>query len=48
MILELLIGYWALEPLAEEIDRFSDEHEMLYDEIADLKDEIRRLRNQRL
>ena len=45
MILELMIGYFALKSLAEEIDRCSYEHDILYDEIDDLKEEIEQLKN---
>ncbi len=44
MFLELLIGYWALKPVAEEIDKYSYEHELMQDEIEDLKKEIRYLK----
>ena len=47
MFLELLVGYWALKPIAEEIDRYSYEQEMLYDEIESLKEEIKELKNER-
>ncbi len=30
MFLELLIGYWALKPVAEEINRFSYEQELIH------------------
>ncbi len=45
MFLELLIGYWALKPVAEEIDRYSYEHELMQDEIEELKEEIRILKS---
>ena len=44
MFLELLIGYWALKPVAEEIDRYSFEHELMQDEIESLKEEIKLLK----
>ena len=47
MLLELLVGYWALKPVAEEIDKYSYEHELLYDEIESLKEEIKELKNER-
>lgn len=37
MFLELLVGYWALKPIAEEIDRFSYEQELIQEEIENLK-----------
>ena len=37
MFLELLIGYWALKPVAEEIDRYSYEQELIQEEIENLK-----------
>lgn len=45
MFLELLVGYWALKPVAEEIDRYSYEHELMLDKIEDLKEEIRDLKS---
>lgn len=45
MFLELLIGYWALKPVAEEIDKFSYEQELMLDEIEELKEEIRNLKS---
>ena len=45
MFLELLIGYWALKPVAEEIDRYSYEHELMEYEIEDLKEEVRKLKS---
>ena len=45
MFLELLIGYWVLKPVAEEIDRFSYEQELMLDEIEELKEEIRNLKS---
>ena len=47
MFLELLIGYWALKPVAEEIDRYSYEHELMIDEIEDLKEEIKDLKSKK-
>ncbi len=47
MFLELLIGYWALKPVAEEIDRYSYEHELMLDEIEDLKEEIKDLKSKK-
>lgn len=47
MFLELMLGYWALKPVAEEIDRYSYKQEMLYDEIESLKEEIKELKNER-
>ncbi len=44
MFLELLVGYWALKPVAEEIDRYSHEHELMQDEIEELKEEIKNLK----
>ena len=44
MFLELLIGYWALKPVAEEIDKYSFEHELMQDEIEGLKEEIKLLK----
>ena len=46
MFLELLVGYWALKPVAEEIDRYSYEHELMQDEIESLKEEIKELKNE--
>ena len=37
MFLELLVGYWALKPIAEEIDRFSYKQELIQEEIENLK-----------
>ncbi len=52
MFLELLVGYWALKPIAEEIDRISYEQEAdlfeieeVEDEIEDLKEEIKKLKS---
>ena len=47
MFLELLIGYWALKSVAEEIDRYSYEHEIMLDEIEDLKEEIKDLKSKK-
>mgnify|MGYP002627278248 CR=1 FL=1 len=44
MFLELLIGYWVLKPIAQEIDKYSYEQELLQYEIEDLKKEIRTLK----
>ena len=46
MFLELLIGYWALKPVAEEIDRFSYEQELLHDEFENLREEMEDLKNE--
>ena len=45
MFLELILGYWALKPVAEEIDRFSYEQQLLQSEIEDLKEEIEELKS---
>ena len=41
MFLELLVGYWILKPIAQDIDRYSYEHELMLDEIEDLREEVR-------
>ena len=45
MFLELLIGYWAFKPLAEEIERYDCEQEIMLYEIRKLKEEIENLKN---
>ena len=47
MFLELLVGYWALKPIAEEIDRYSYEQELMCYEIEELKEEIEELKSRR-
>lgn len=37
MFLELLVGYWALKPIAEELDKYSYEQELIQEEIENLK-----------
>ncbi len=37
MFLELLVGYWALEPIAKELDKYSYEQELIQEEIENLK-----------
>ena len=44
MILELLLGYWLLKPMAEDIDKYCYEQKLMQDEIDDLKEEIESLK----